>query len=126
MTAARRKQAILVAALCSPTSLRDSLPAVSEADPSSSTAVAVREGKRPRRERPKRPLSVTLVVLLAFGVAVYSLVYGVFDVLSGERHRMAVGAFRLAIGVGAVVACIGGLWLKSWAWTVFMTWAVGP
>ncbi len=74
--------------------------------------------------RPKRPLSVTLVALLALGVAVYSLTAGAFALEGGEADRRADGIFHLAFGLGVFVAGLGAFWLRSWAWTAFMTWAV--
>jgi hypothetical protein len=73
---------------------------------------------------PKRPLSVTLVAVLAFGVSVYSLVYGAVALEGGESDRLADGIFHLALGVGALAAGIGALRLRPWAWAAFMTWAV--
>jgi hypothetical protein len=72
----------------------------------------------------KRPLSVTLVALLALVVAVYSAVYGVLILEGGEADRRADGIFHLALGVGALAAGIGALRLRAWAWALFMTWAV--
>ena len=74
--------------------------------------------------RPKRPLSVTLVALLALGVAVYSLTAGAFALEGGEADRRADGIFHLAFGLGVFVAGLGAFGLRSWAWTAFMTWAV--
>jgi FtsH-binding integral membrane protein len=75
-------------------------------------------------KRPKRPASVTLVAVLALGVAVYSLVYGVLAVRSGDHDRLADGIFHLALGVGALAAAGGAFRLQGWAWAAFMTWAV--
>jgi len=75
-------------------------------------------------QRPKRPVSVTLVALLAVGVTVYSLIYGVLAVGGGEEDRLADGIFHLALGLGALVAGVGALRLRPWAWAAFMTWAV--
>jgi hypothetical protein len=75
-------------------------------------------------KRPKRPVSVTLVAVLALGVAVYSLVYGAVAVEAGESDRLADGIFHLALGVGALSAGVGALRLRPWAWAAFMTWAV--
>ena len=69
-------------------------------------------------------MSVTLVAVLAVGVALYSLTYGVLAVRSGQHDRLADGIFHLAFGVGTLVAGIGAFWLRSWAWAAFMTWAV--
>ena len=75
-------------------------------------------------DRPKRPLSVTLVAVLAAGVAVYSLSYGVVEVQSGHDDRLVDGVFHLAFGFGVLAAAVGAFWLRSWAWAAFMTWAV--
>jgi hypothetical protein len=82
------------------------------------------EPTSPPAERPKRPVSVTLVALLAVAVAVYSLIYGVLAVQSGEDDRLADGIFHLALGLGALVAGVGAFRLYPWAWAAFMTWAV--
>lgn len=75
-------------------------------------------------ERRKRPVSVTLVAVLAVGVALYSLTYGILAVRTGQDDRLADGIFHLAFGVGTLAAGIGAFWLRSWAWAAFMTWAV--
>ncbi len=72
----------------------------------------------------KRPVSVTLVAVLALGVAVYSLLYGVLAVQSGEDDRLADGIFHLVLGVVALAAGFGAFRLRPWAWATFMTWAV--
>jgi hypothetical protein len=77
-----------------------------------------------QEKRRKRPVSVTLVAVLALGVAVYSLVYGALAVGGGEADRLADGIFHLTLGVGALAAGVGALRLRPWAWAVFMTWAV--
>jgi multisubunit Na+/H+ antiporter MnhB subunit len=77
-----------------------------------------------RTERPKRPVSVTLVAVVAVGVAVYSLVYGVLAVRSGDEDRLADAIYHLALGVGALAASLGALRLRRWAWALFMSWAV--
>jgi hypothetical protein len=69
-------------------------------------------------------VSVTLVAVLAAGLAIYSLVYGVLAVQSGEDDRLADGIFHLAVAVGALTAGLGAFRLQAWAWTAFMTWAV--
>jgi hypothetical protein len=74
--------------------------------------------------RPKRPASVTLVALLALGVAAYSLAHGIVAVRSGEHDRLADGIFHLVLGTGALIAGVGGFMLQGWAWAAFMTWAV--
>ena len=74
--------------------------------------------------RPKRPLSVTLVALLALGVAVYSLTAGALALEDGGEDRLADGIFHLAFGLGVLIAGIGAFRLRSWAWAAFMTWAV--
>jgi predicted signal transduction protein with EAL and GGDEF domain len=93
----------------------------SQAGQGSDNVPAMPGGEEDRR---KRPLSVTLVALLALGVAVYSTVYGVVILEGGEADRRADGVFHLALGVGALVACVGALRLRPWAWALFMTWAV--
>ena len=75
-------------------------------------------------ERRKRPIPVTLVAMLALGVAIYGLIYGVLALEGGEDDRLADGIFHLALGLGALVAGVGAFLLRAWAWPAFMTWAV--
>jgi hypothetical protein len=75
-------------------------------------------------KKPKRPMSVTLVAVLAVGVGVYALVYGVLAVRSGDEDRLADGIFHLVLGLGALIAGAGAFRLRPWAWAAFMTWAV--
>jgi hypothetical protein len=75
-------------------------------------------------KKPKRPMSVTLVAVLAVGVGVYALVYGVLAVRSGEEDRLADGILHLALGLGALIAGAAAFRLRAWAWAAFMTWAV--
>ncbi len=69
-------------------------------------------------------MSVTLVALLALGVAAYSLTNGVLELQTSEEDRLPNGVFHLAFGLGTLAAGIGAFALRSWAWTLFMTWAV--
>lgn len=75
-------------------------------------------------KRRKRPLAVTLVALLALGVAAYNAVFGVLDLQSGDEDRLADGVVDLAFALGALVAGVGAFFLRPWAWAAFMTWAV--
>jgi len=75
-------------------------------------------------EKPKRPSSVTFVAVLAVGYAVYSLVYGILAVQSGDEDRLADGILHLVLAPGALTAGVGAFWLRPWAWALFMTWAV--
>jgi hypothetical protein len=75
-------------------------------------------------EKPKRPVAVTLVALLAVGVAAYSVVQGVLSVQDGGGERLADGIFHLAMGAGVLVAAVGAFRLRPWGWALFMTWAV--
>ena len=75
-------------------------------------------------QKPKRPVSVTLVALLALAVALYSLAYGVIAIESGEDDRLADGIFHVVLGVGALAAAVGAFRLQPWGWALFMTWAV--
>ena len=79
---------------------------------------------KPGRQGRKRPVSVTLVALLALAVAVYSLAYGVLAVRGGDEDRLVDGIFHLALGVGALAAAIGAFRMRRWGWAAFMTWAV--
>ena len=76
-----------------------------------------------RTDRPKRPVSVTLVAVVAMGVAVYSLVYGVLAVRTGGEDPLDA-IYHLALGVGALAASFGAFRLRRWAWALFMSWAV--
>jgi hypothetical protein len=67
---------------------------------------------------------VTLVAVLALGFGVYSVVYGVLAVQSGEEDRLADGIFHLVVALGALAAGVGAFWLRPWAWATFMSWAV--
>jgi hypothetical protein len=79
----------------------------------------------PRAARPKRPVSVTLVTVLALGVTVYSVVYGVLAVRGDPgTERLADGVFHLVLGLGALTAALGAFLMRPWGWAVFMTWAV--
>jgi hypothetical protein len=75
-------------------------------------------------EKPKRPVAVTLVALLAVGAAVYSVTQGVLDLREGDGDRLAEGIFHLAMGAGVLVAAVGAFRLRPWGWALFMTWAV--
>ncbi len=69
-------------------------------------------------------MSVTLVALLALGLAVYSVAFGVIAIQSGERDRLPDAIFHLVLGGGALVAAVGSFRLAPWGWTALMTWAV--
>lgn len=69
-------------------------------------------------------MSVTLVALLALGLAVYSVAFGVIAIRSGESDRLLDAIFHLVLGGGALAAAVGSFRLAPWGWTVLMTWAV--
>ena len=69
-------------------------------------------------------MQVTLVALLALGLAIYSVAYGVIAIESGESDRLPDAIFHLALGVAALTAAVGSFRLAPWGWTVLMTWAV--
>jgi hypothetical protein len=69
-------------------------------------------------------LAVTLVAVLAVAVVVYSVVFGILDLSSGEDDRLAYGIFHLVFAVGALAAGLGAFLLRPWAWALFMSWAV--
>jgi hypothetical protein len=76
-------------------------------------------------ERAKRPVSVTLVALLALAIAAYSLTLGIVGVtVGGEAGRLAKDIFRIVLGAGALVAAAGAFAMRPWGWAAFMTWAV--
>ena len=82
-------------------------------------------GAKPTRDKKeRRPVSVTLVAVLALGLAIYSVAYGVIAIRDGEADRLADGIFHVVLGVGALAAAIGSFRLAAWGWTVLMTWAV--
>ena len=66
---------------------------------------------------------MTLVAVLAVGFGVYTLVYGILAVQSGDNDRLADGIFHLVLALAALAAGVGAFWLRPWAWTTFMTWA---
>jgi hypothetical protein len=72
----------------------------------------------------KRPVQVTLVAMLALGLAIYSVAYGVIAIESGESDRVADAIFHLVLGAAALVAAVGSFRLAAWGWTTLMTWAV--
>ena len=78
----------------------------------------------PDAEKRKRPLSVTVVAGLAALVAIYSLVNAGLAIESGEDDRVLDAAFSVVRGLALLVAAVGALVLRPWAWAVFMTWAV--
>ena len=72
----------------------------------------------------KRPVQVTLVAMLALGLAIYSVAYGVIAIESGESDRLPDAIFHLALGAAALAAAVGSFRLAAWGWTTLMTWAV--
>lgn len=72
----------------------------------------------------RRPVAVTLVALLALGLAVYSVAAGVTTIERGEGDRLPDAIFDLVLGGGALAAAVGSFRLAPWGWTVLMTWAV--
>ena len=74
--------------------------------------------------RARRPVSVTLVAVLALGLAIYSVAYGVIAIEDGDTERVADGIFHVVLGVAALAAAVGSFRLAAWGWTVLMTWAV--
>ncbi len=72
----------------------------------------------------KRPVSVSLVAVLAIAVAAYTLASGGLALRSGQEDRLAEGIVYVVLGVGALAAAIGALRMRPWGWAVFMTWAV--
>jgi hypothetical protein len=74
--------------------------------------------------RRKRPISVTLVAILALAVAVYTIAHGVLSVRRGDPALVAEGVVYLIIGLGALVASFGAFRMRPWGWATFMTWNV--
>ncbi len=69
-------------------------------------------------------MSVTLVAVLALGLAIYSVASGVIAIQTGDTDRIADGIFHVVLGIGALAAAVGSFRLADWGWTVLMTWAV--
>ncbi len=69
-------------------------------------------------------MSVTLVALLALGLAGYSMATGAIAIGSGESDRLPDAIFHLLLGGGALAAAVGSFRLAPWGWTALMTWAV--
>jgi hypothetical protein len=69
-------------------------------------------------------MQVTLVAVLALGLAIYSVAFGVVAIESGESDRLPDAIFHLALGAGALIAAVGSFRLAPWGWTALMTWAV--
>jgi hypothetical protein len=84
----------------------------------------VEQATTPARRRQKRPLSVTLVALLALGVALYNLAHGALAVDGDDERQLLEGIFHIAFGLGTLAAGVGAFLLRGWAWVAFMTWAV--
>jgi peptidoglycan/LPS O-acetylase OafA/YrhL len=76
------------------------------------------------RRKDRRPVSVTLVALLALALAVYSVAVGVIAIRSGESERLPDAIFHLVLGAGALAAAVGSFRLAPWGWTALMAWAV--
>ena len=77
-----------------------------------------------RDTKQRRPVSVTLVAVLALGIAIYSVAYGVIAIQDGGGERVADGIFHVVLGIGALAAAVGSFRLAAWGWTALMTWAV--
>jgi len=71
-----------------------------------------------------RPISVTLVAVLAIVVAVYSLASGGLTLRGGQDDQFWDGIFHLGLGVVVLAAAVGAFLTLSWGWVAFMTWAV--
>ena len=80
--------------------------------------------RKAHAEKRKRPVSVTLVALLAIAVSIYSLTVGVLAVQEGSNERIADGVFHIGLAVGALAAAFGAFTMRSWGWAAFMIWAV--
>lgn len=72
----------------------------------------------------KRPISVTLVALLALAVATFSLARGGLTVAGGDPARLPDAIFHLVVGAGTLLAVVGALRMRPWGWAMFMSWAV--
>jgi hypothetical protein len=78
----------------------------------------------PQKRKDRRPVSVTLVAVLALGLAIYSVTSGVLTIRTGDADRIPDGVFHIALGLGALTAAVGSFRLAAWGWTGLMTWAV--
>jgi hypothetical protein len=73
----------------------------------------------------KRPVVVTLVGWLAFGVGTYYIVDGVLVATRSDgTSELTEGATVVALGVLAILIGFGALRVRRWAWAALMTWAV--
>ena len=76
---------------------------------------------------PKRPVSVTVVTVLALLAGGYLLVDTALDLRHVDRHdthAIAAGALEGALGLVALAIAVGALLVRPWAWKLFMTLAV--
>jgi hypothetical protein len=74
--------------------------------------------------RGRRPISVTLVGVLAIGAGVYYLIEGGFRVThGGSGGRFGGGVFDIVLGCVALAIGRGALRTARWAWAALMTWS---
>ena len=74
--------------------------------------------------RPKRPVAVTVVGVLALAVAVYYAFEGTRALWDGvDRDRLEDGVPLLVLAAAALSIGVGTLLMRSWAWAALMTWA---
>ena len=74
--------------------------------------------------RPKRPVAVTIVGLLALAASVYYAVGGTLTLWDGiDRDSLEDGVPLLVLALAAFSIGIGTLLMRRWAWAALMTWA---
>ncbi|HEY7179740.1 MAG TPA: hypothetical protein VH305_11235 [Gaiella sp.] len=76
--------------------------------------------------RAKRPVSVSVVLAIAIVAAAISFWHAatLLDDVGGDRSQLAHGLAYVGFGVAALAVGIGALRMRSWAWELFMIWAV--
>ena len=74
----------------------------------------------------KRPVGVTVVLALAVVAAALSFwdAAMILRDADGDRGEVVKGLVEVGLGVLALIVGIGALGLRSWAWKLFMAWAV--
>jgi hypothetical protein len=76
--------------------------------------------------RPTRPVAASVVMAVAAIAAGFSFWKGatILGDADGDRWQLAYGVFQLGLGVLALAVGLGALGVRSWAWELFMAWAV--
>jgi hypothetical protein len=74
----------------------------------------------------KRPVSATVVLAIAIVSAAISFWHAasLLNDVGDDREQLAHGLAHVAFGVAALAVGVGALAMRSWAWELFMIWAV--